>query len=62
MGQRADEPINLMILEALSELSPTIEQLIHTIQYAERPCTWRERAWINEFLARAIKLSISPLA
>ncbi len=35
--QRSDEQINLMILESLSELSPTIEQLIHTIQYAERP-------------------------
>ena len=37
IGQRADEPINLMILESLSELSPTIEQLIHTIRYTERP-------------------------
>jgi nucleoside 2-deoxyribosyltransferase len=35
--QRADEAINLMILESLSELSPTIEQLLHTIRYAERP-------------------------
>jgi nucleoside 2-deoxyribosyltransferase len=35
--QRADEPINLMILESLSELAPTIEQLIHTIRHAERP-------------------------
>lgn len=35
--QRADEPFNLMILESLSELSPTIEQLLHTIRYAERP-------------------------
>jgi nucleoside 2-deoxyribosyltransferase len=35
--QRADEPINLMIVESLSELSPTIEQLVHTIRYAERP-------------------------
>jgi nucleoside 2-deoxyribosyltransferase len=35
--QQADEQINLMILESLSELSPTIEQLIHTIRYAERP-------------------------
>jgi len=35
--QRADEPINLMILESLSELSPTIEQLVHTIRYVERP-------------------------
>jgi nucleoside 2-deoxyribosyltransferase len=35
--QRSDERINLMILESLSELSPTIEQLIHTIRYAERP-------------------------
>jgi nucleoside 2-deoxyribosyltransferase len=35
--QRADEAINLMILESLSELSPTIEQLLHAIRYAERP-------------------------
>jgi nucleoside 2-deoxyribosyltransferase len=35
--QRADEPINLMILESLSELSPTIEQLVHAIRYVERP-------------------------
>jgi nucleoside 2-deoxyribosyltransferase len=35
--QRSDEPINLMILESLSELSPTIEQLLHTIRYAARP-------------------------
>jgi nucleoside 2-deoxyribosyltransferase len=35
--QRSDEPINLMILESLSELSPTIEQLVHTIRYADRP-------------------------
>ena len=35
--QRSDEPINLMILESLSELSPPIEQLVHTIRYAERP-------------------------
>lgn len=35
--QRSDEQINLMILESLSELSPTIEQLLHTIRYAERP-------------------------
>jgi hypothetical protein len=37
LGQRADEPVNLMILESLSELSSTIEQLIHTIRYTERP-------------------------
>jgi hypothetical protein len=36
IGQQSDEPINLMILESLSELSPTIEQLVHTIRYAER--------------------------
>jgi nucleoside 2-deoxyribosyltransferase len=35
--QRSDELINLMVLESLSELSPTIEQLVHTIRYAERP-------------------------
>lgn len=32
-----DERINLMILESLSELSSTIEQLLHTLRYAERP-------------------------
>jgi len=37
IGQRPDEPINLMVLESLGELSPTIEQLVHTIRYAERP-------------------------
>ena len=37
IGQQADEQINLMLLESLSELSPTIEQLLHTIRYAERP-------------------------
>src|SRR5262245_29392636 len=36
IAQQSDEPINLMILESLSELSPTIEQLVHTIRYAER--------------------------
>jgi nucleoside 2-deoxyribosyltransferase len=36
IAQRADEPINLMILEALSELSPTIEQLVHTLRYADK--------------------------
>jgi nucleoside 2-deoxyribosyltransferase len=30
--QRADEPINLMILEALGALSSTIEELVHTIR------------------------------
>jgi nucleoside 2-deoxyribosyltransferase len=35
--QQADERINLMILESLSECSPTIEQLIHTIRYAQKP-------------------------
>jgi nucleoside 2-deoxyribosyltransferase len=30
--QRADEPINLMILEALRSLSSTIEELVHTIR------------------------------
>jgi len=35
--QRSDELINLMILESLTELSPTIEQLVHTIRYADRP-------------------------
>jgi nucleoside 2-deoxyribosyltransferase len=37
IGQRSDEPINLMILESLSELSRTIAQLVHTIRYVERP-------------------------
>jgi nucleoside 2-deoxyribosyltransferase len=35
--QRSDEQINLMIFESLSELAPTIEQLVHTLRYAERP-------------------------
>jgi nucleoside 2-deoxyribosyltransferase len=34
---RADEPINLMILESLSELSPTTEQLVHTLRHVEGP-------------------------
>ena len=29
--------LNDQFLEALSALSPTIEQLVHTIRYAERP-------------------------
>ena len=37
IGQQADERINLMILESLNELSPTIAQLIHTLHYAEIP-------------------------
>jgi len=37
IGQQADERVNLMILESLSELSSSIEQLVHTIRYAERP-------------------------
>jgi len=37
IGQQTDERVNLMILESLSELSPTIEQLLNTIRYAERP-------------------------
>jgi len=36
-GQQPDERINLMILESLNELSPTIAQLIHTLHYAEIP-------------------------
>src|SRR5437867_11814798 len=32
-----DERINLMILESLNELSPSILQLIHTLHYAEIP-------------------------
>ena len=34
--QQPDERINLMILESLSELSATIEQLVHTVRYAAR--------------------------
>jgi nucleoside 2-deoxyribosyltransferase len=34
--QQPDERINLMILESLSELSPTIEQLLQTLHYADR--------------------------
>jgi nucleoside 2-deoxyribosyltransferase len=37
IAQRSDEPIHLMILESRSELSPTIEQLLHTIRYAPHP-------------------------
>ena len=37
IAQRSDEPVNLMILESLSELSLTIEQLIHTIRHTARP-------------------------
>ena len=36
-GQEPDERINLMILESLNELSPSIPQLIHTLRYAEIP-------------------------
>jgi nucleoside 2-deoxyribosyltransferase len=36
IGQQADERVNLMILESLSELSSTIEQLAHTLRYAQR--------------------------
>jgi nucleoside 2-deoxyribosyltransferase len=32
--QQADERINLMILESLDELSPSLEQLVHTLRYA----------------------------
>lgn len=35
--QQPDEPVNLMILESLSELSSTIEQLVRTLRYAEKP-------------------------
>src|SRR5438128_8963994 len=35
--QQPDERINLMILESLNELSPSIPQLIHTLRYAEIP-------------------------
>ena len=35
--QQPDERINLMILESLNELSPSIPQLIHTLRYAEVP-------------------------
>jgi nucleoside 2-deoxyribosyltransferase len=37
IGQQADERFNLMILESLSELSSTIEQLVHTLRYAPHP-------------------------
>jgi hypothetical protein len=33
----ATEQINLMVLESLSGLSPTIEQPILTLRYADRP-------------------------
>src|SRR2546426_10661148 len=35
--QQPDERINLMILEALNELSPSIPQLVNTLRYAEIP-------------------------
>jgi hypothetical protein len=35
--QRPDEQINLMVLESLSQLSATIEELIHMIRHPERP-------------------------
>jgi nucleoside 2-deoxyribosyltransferase len=35
--QRADERINLMILESLNELSPSVDQLLHTLRYVEKP-------------------------
>ena len=37
LAQQPDERINLMILESLNELSPSIPQLIHTLRYAEVP-------------------------
>lgn len=37
IGQQTDERVNLMVLESLSELSSTIEQLVQTLRYAERP-------------------------
>jgi hypothetical protein len=45
IGQRTDESINLMILESLSELSPTIDQLVRTIRYAERPSMTAGTCW-----------------
>ena len=36
VGHQPDERVNLMILECLSELSPTIEQLVHTLRYVGR--------------------------
>ena len=35
--QQPDERINLMVLESLNELSPSITQLIHTLRHAEIP-------------------------
>src|SRR5437899_1173979 len=37
IAHQADERVNLMILESLNELSPSIEQLVHTLRYAEIP-------------------------
>jgi nucleoside 2-deoxyribosyltransferase len=37
IGQQADEPVNLMILESLSEFSSTTDQLVDTLRYAGRP-------------------------
>jgi hypothetical protein len=36
-AERAFDLVPARALESLSELSPTIEQLAHTIRYAERP-------------------------
>ncbi len=35
--QQPDERINVMILGSLNELSSTIEQVLHTLRYAEMP-------------------------
>jgi nucleoside 2-deoxyribosyltransferase len=35
--QQSDERINLMILESLSDLSPSIERLIYTLRSAGKP-------------------------
>jgi nucleoside 2-deoxyribosyltransferase len=36
VSQQVDERVNLMVLECLTDLSSTIEQLLHTLRYAGR--------------------------
>jgi len=40
--QQADEQINLMILESLSELSPTIAQLIPYLEIRGQAVVWMD--------------------
>jgi nucleoside 2-deoxyribosyltransferase len=36
VSQQVDERVNLMVLECLTELASTIEQLLHMLRYAGR--------------------------